>query len=199
MSGSSEPFFQPFEGADYRNSGGFPGRLLIVGESYYLAPEDHRADFTADLMRGVIQEGRRGARTRYYTNLFQLFTGRRSGTASEEEWQTFWNSIAFYIFIQSRRLTAPLMRPNAAEWNEALAPFRTVLARSQPDRVLLTGSQLCGHASKLKISPRGERPGFWLPTGTNTAAYARCIPHPSSRSFTARKHDCRDTITDLLQ
>lgn len=150
-----EPFFQPFEGSAYESS----GRLLIVGESYYLKPEDRRADFTTDLMRGVIQEGRRGARTRYYTNVFQLFTGKRSVDGSDEEWQSFWNSIAFYIFIQSRRLTAPLMRPNADEWNEALAPFQAVLARLQPDRVLLTGSQLCGHASKLKISPQAERAG----------------------------------------
>ena len=48
---SSEPFFQPFEGPSYQAPQPyFPGRLLVLGESHYVAEEDKHHDFTRDLL-----------------------------------------------------------------------------------------------------------------------------------------------------
>ena len=89
-----------------------------------------------------------GFKTRYYKNLFYVLTGERFDTVTQERWQTVWQSLAFYIFIQSTRLSHPLMRPNKKEWRDRIVPLRTVLARLQPDFVLIAGVDLLGHVSR---------------------------------------------------
>ena len=196
----TEPFFQPFEGGNYRSQNKFPGRLLIVGESCYLTEKDKHPGFTNNLMNDVIRCGLTShSKTRYYRNLFHVLKDKPAREATQEEWEGLWSAIAFYIFVQSTEITRPLQRPTRQEWEEAKAPFLNVLARLKPDFVLLTGSQLWGHATAIKIAdkPNG-RPGVLLPTGNDNSAYARGMFHPSSRQFAAKRAECRAVVEELL-
>ena len=195
-----EPFFRPFEGRDYHAPKIFRGRLLVVGESYYLAPRDVRANFTESLMADVITTGGRmaGWKTPYYTNLFYVLTGVTAANTQRDDWAAVSNSIAFYVFVQSSRLTKARMRPSREEWQQAIPSFLCILERLMPDFVLLTGSQLCAHATKIEGAHGGERPGVYLPVGAQRFAYARCIYHPSSPRFMTGRDECRRNFLELI-
>jgi hypothetical protein len=196
-----EPHFQPFEGSSYRTPTLFPGRLLILGESHYLGePEkDNTPDFTQRILRKVAADHLMTKwKTPYFRNLFYVFTGKSNRAVEQEDWETFWESIAFYNYVQSARLTHGRMRPNRDEWQEANAPFRTVLSRLQPELILITGTGLLGHVSAMDgVHERKERPGIWIPNGDNTFAYARCIYHPSSVRFAGARPECREIVDEL--
>ena len=53
---NSEPRFQPFVGAKYWNPTKFAARLLVLGESHYLAPADDRRDFTQEILTAVAHD-----------------------------------------------------------------------------------------------------------------------------------------------
>ena len=179
ITSSNKPFFQPFEGRDYRNPKTFPGRLLVVGESHYVTEEDKYPEFTKRLMERLIQDGLHfGFKTPYFRNVFYILTGKRSRDVDEEKWRSVWNSIAFYNYVQSIRLTRPLMRPTREEWEQARQPFQTVLSQLQPQLILITGAHVCCQVlAATSAREREGRPGVGFPTGSN--AYPG-VYHPSN-------------------
>ncbi len=198
MSPEVQPFFQPYVGTRFRDATSLPRKLLIVGESYYLTESDKRPEFTADLMQKITAAGSRsGGRIRFYRNLFHVITGMHPREATPDQWRALWENVAYYIYIQSTRLTAARMRPDKTEWAAAAQPFMTVLTQLQPEVVLFTGTQLCGHATKVGTQCT-RRPGVLLPVGQTKQAYARCIYHPSSVKFLSEFDRCRQIVQELL-
>src|SRR5947207_2173136 len=101
----TEPFFQPFEGRNYRSQTMFPGRLLVIGESYYLKEADKRPTFTQEMIDGLINGGPGTySNTDYYRNVFSLLKDKPARAATMEEWAKVWNSLAFYSFVQTTEL-----------------------------------------------------------------------------------------------
>jgi hypothetical protein len=189
-----EPFFHPFEGQDYQSHLGWPGRLMVVGESQYLTPEDVRPDFTQILLAGVCRTGLGpGWRTKYFRKLFYVLTGKRARDIAQPEWQSVWNSIAFYEFVQSSRLTRARMRPNKNEWEDSKAAFLTTVSRLRPEYVLITGKQVNAWISGSAVAFEG---GLKLPIGETEYAFARHICHPSSSRF--RSKEARTEFERLL-
>lgn len=199
---AEQPYFRPFVGQQYDAHPALPGRLLVLGESHYLRkPEDDTPDFTIRLLQSVAADHMMpGWRTRYFKNLFFLLTGERNRSVSQDRWKGFWNSLAFYNYCQTRRLTRPLMRPTPQEWESAREPFRTVLAKLRPDFVLVTGYQVSGHATALSASvATADNDGIWLPLSGAGYALARGIYHPSSRQFRHDPEQVRTIVQRFLR
>jgi hypothetical protein len=194
------PLFQPFEGANYSSPAPFPGRLLVLGESHYLAEGDASPNFTQRLLQRLVEEGRtKGFKTPYFRNVFYILTGKRSRDVSDDCWANVWNSVAFYNYIQSLRISGPRIRPTSDEWLDAKEAFRNVLSQLNPQLVLITGIQLLGHAGKIDDAKQSaERPGILLPTRDGEFAYARATYHPSSARFLARRQNCLEVVQELL-
>lgn len=194
---SSEPRFQPFVGRDYWKPTRFPGRLLVLGESHYLNPEDDHARFTHDILVHVAgDKWMRKWRTRYFRNLFYVLTGERWRTADQAEWEAVWNSLAFYNFAQTARLTRPLMRPTAWEWEQSISPFRTVIARLRPEFILITGHAVSSYVTRNSTTREGVV-GVWIQTTGNDFAFARCIYHPSSFRFLSKRQEQRELVVRM--
>jgi hypothetical protein len=195
-----EPYFRPFVGDNYWSPTKFRGRLLVLGESHYVAPADIRPDFTEDLLKRVsVDPSMPGFRTRYYRNLFYVLAGKRARDVQQSEWEPVWDSLAFYNFAQTTRLTRPLMRPTKQEWLDSLSPFRTVLSNLRPEFVVITGHTLTGYVLKIEGIKKSAEGGVWIPTTEGAYAFARCILHPSSRSFLSRREEQRRLIAEMLE
>lgn len=140
-----------------------------------------------------------GWRTRYFTNLFYLLTGERGRDVPQSEWEAVWNSLAFYNFAQTARLTGPLMRPTKREWQDSIEAFRTVLSQLRPEFIIITGYALNGYVSGMKGVKKMEAViGVWIPTAENAYAFARCIYHPSSIRFLATRENAREIVKGLF-
>jgi hypothetical protein len=200
-SAGREPYFQPFVGDAYEAHPGLPGKLLIVGESHYLRkPEDDTPDFTIRVLQSVVADHMmRGWQTPLFRNLFYLVTGERNRAVSQEQWNRFWNAVAFYNYCQTRRLTRPLMRPVRHEWEASREPFKGVVSRLRPNFVFISGYHVSGHATALSGSVvTAENDGVWLPVGNSRYALARGIYHPSSRQYRRAPEQTREIVQRFL-
>ena len=55
------------------------------------------------------------------------------------------HEIAFYNFIQTFKGDGPRAKATARQWEDAQAPFKTVLNELRPDAVLVLGRELSRH------------------------------------------------------
>ena len=191
-----EALSQPFEGNDYHSHPRFPGRLLVVGESAYLKPEDIQSEFTKKLLHDVAEGGRAsGGRVNYFRKLFFVLTGKRSREVDDAEWQSVWNSLAFYHFAQTKRLTTARIRPSPDEWEKSKAALMGILARLQPNFALLTGNQLNAYVRTIDgVIPCDEKIIRLPAAGEFTLTTYIC--HPSSSWF--KSAEARNEFERLL-
>jgi hypothetical protein len=157
----------------------------VLGESHYLwkgGPKVLRGNFT----RQCIQEQVRGDYTRpFWTKIAQVFLGKKP---SPKEKAAFWNSVAFYNYIQKPVGFGARNPPTPAMWPDAEAAFRKVLDRLRPRLVIVLGKRLWA-----KLPPEGKSgppvkgaklTDTWryaLSGGGSCLAYA--IHHPAGRGF----------------
>jgi hypothetical protein len=193
-----EPLSQPFKGSYYESHPHFPGRLLILGESAYLTDKDRESDFTVDLLGKVAKTGRTsGGRITYYRKLFFVLTNKHFRNASDEEWQSVWNSLAFYHFVQTP-LRTPRERPSKTDWDRSKAPFMARLGELRPDFVLMTGKQLDGWIRTIEgVRTTGDRI-LTLPIDRDHLAAAVGIYHPSCYGY-FKPEDARASFERLLK
>ena len=125
--------FDPWRGGLYGrpNDLGLPSRLLILGESHYGGPEKYRRSLT----REVIEDQWSGHSYRYFTGVQKAVLG----PSKEVDAKDFWQSVAFYNFIQRLVGEKPGARPTSSMWKEAAAPFRKILNRLGPTHMIATG------------------------------------------------------------
>ena len=128
--------FDPWRGELYGlpNDLGLPSRLLILGESHYGGPEEYRRSLT----REVIEDQWSGHSHRYFTIVQRAVLG----PSKEVNAKDFWQSVAFYNFIQRLVGEKPVNRPDQHVWKEAAAPFRKILNCLEPTHMIATGFDL---------------------------------------------------------
>ena len=129
---------RPFVGTGYFD-GEWMGRLLILGESHYHDTSDVRSDFTETLMMDIAS-GK--WKKRYWTSLSRLVTGKPT---REIDRSKFWNSVAFYNYVQFIVGAKSRVRPDAGMWENSKAPMLEVLHTLKPDRILVCGIELGKH------------------------------------------------------
>ena len=171
--------FDPWVGDNYWR--GFEGgpRLLILGESHY---DDDGPD--KSLTQQLTREYAEGKwRHRFWTMTMQVVTGRDK---SEIDRMRFWQSVAFYNFIQEFVGSRPRTRPSAEAWLSASHPFEAVLEALRPQALLVLGVALWDNLPKYGREGPMLRVGelwreSWLyPLPESSEVLATSINHPSS-------------------
>jgi hypothetical protein len=154
--------------AGYRNK-----RLLILGESMYERPEyTMENDLSSLLIKG-------DKKFRFYNKIYHSISD-----GIMEDFKAFWNSVAFYNYIQEIVGTGPRQRPSPEMWKNSEGTFRLVLGVLKPDCVLVLGRALWWNLYDLKLivddsAKKGS--SYLLPDSARIGA--ACIRHPSSWGF----------------
>lgn len=169
---SSRVRFAPWIGTEYRR-GVPPGRhLLIIGESHYSGQERDLAEDrrNRNLTRDVICRQWNGETYSYFTKLSEAVSGKpcREGPVK----QVFWNTVAFYNFIQDIVSVGARVAPTEEHRQEALKVLPKIIDRLEPNCVLATGKRLWEGL-----------PESWLPgpkIGFEGQEWDTCEYHPSN-------------------
>jgi len=189
--------YLPWVGDRYGDGFRGPGQLqarkiLILGEScYHYNQEDLEKndgpDFTRDCIRTAIDRVDTGSPI--FQNIEQAFLNE----ARQDGWApsggaAFWNSLAFYNFVQSPVLGGPRTPPTKAAFLASWAPFRIVLEALRPERVVVCGTSRLW--PNMEPTPPTDRlhvhlESYRLEDGTNVPCLATY--HPSSARYSWRK------------
>lgn len=192
--------FLPWVGKNYAS--GIKGKkILILGESQYCEePSDCGGcfpnqvndcnNFTNKVIIEHLNDGNKKLSS--YTKLTRLFIGQNN---DKEQIINFWDSIAFYNYIQSSVGSKARKRPSDEMWAEAIIPFNEVMEDLKPDFLLILGSDLWNHmpgkangndwplCTTLKIDGHEDRVYYF---GQEMKTKVLNIYHPSSTRFSYR-------------
>jgi hypothetical protein len=177
--------FEPWIGPHYLAGGVLPFRLLILGESHYHEdPNCANPRFTSDVVQDYLSGH---PRHRFFTSAMQVVSGRTF--LRYDLRRQFWESVAFYNYIQHVVGGSSGVRPALHMWRAAQAPFRQLLHEYRPRYVLVCGWTLWSHLAP-HLSGLQQQVGL-MPTmttvddQTNTTTTFAAVPHPASRGFSA--------------
>lgn len=172
--------FQPWVGKVYE-----PTRcLLIVGMSHYSWGD---ADIPPWFVTNeVVSRRLKGeANLRFFTNIEATCKGRK---LTIHERQEFWQSVAFYNYIQEFVGNAPRKKHICELWKRAEKPFLAVLRRLNPKLVLVVGRKNWNNISMkgragpaLENAPERHYGDTWrYPITNGRTALAFHVKHTSS-------------------
>ncbi len=132
-----QPRFRPWKGEGYgeRNNLGLPARLLILGESHYGKESD---GWDSELTKAVVQDYIEGGVYPFFTKVFHTVLG--PDTPAQRS--LFFDSIAFYNYVQRSVGDASDIPPTKEMWEEAAAPFRATLECLRPTHIVACGMRL---------------------------------------------------------
>jgi hypothetical protein len=132
---SIEPFFSPWKGDIY---GSKDVRLLILGESHH--GTNPTPDWTVNVVRRYIANKETESWFPTFTKIGQVVTGRKR---SEIDRSQFWNSIAFYNYVQE--VVAGFARgprPTPEMFTRSQPAFQEVISELRPTHILALGMHL---------------------------------------------------------
>jgi hypothetical protein len=131
--------FKPWVGSKYQNSS-FGIKILVLGESMYQWKEDEPINDQTNLISENIQEQIDGDWTsKFWTNIAIAFLGESPTLAEKGE---FWNSVAFYNYVQESVGFGARVRPSEEKWSNGKEAFQQVLNSLQPDLIVVLGYEL---------------------------------------------------------
>jgi hypothetical protein len=142
--------FTPWVGSKYRNDNYFgSARVLLVGESHYdQNPETigtTPADFTTTMMQRYPLSG---AYNPFFCNVMRAVMGLEKSDPWKPAADHFWNSLAFYNYVpvvvdgRVHSEGGSERRPDERMFRAGAKPFRQVLARLEPQAVIVCGLEL---------------------------------------------------------
>ena len=174
-------FFKPWLGSDYSTGGVFGKKILVLGEAHYTWEKGRTltSDLTVNCVTGIVN----GDFTKqFWTNIAKAFIGKLPSQSDKER---FWNSVAFYNYVQESVGYGPRVRPTPAMWLRSQQPFINLLDDLKPELVVVLGYQLWDMLPKLAGHPGPElgcqgRPHTWFYESENNTALLFAIKHPSS-------------------
>ncbi len=138
-------------------------KTLIVGESHHGGEGCHYGSFTTETIKNEAL-GLHGHRKRaYFTKIMRIVMGV-GYPADDASRVSFWNSIAFYNFVQVA-LEKPRQRPTDPEWETAITPLRGPVNELNPSYIVILGLELLQ----------------WMPK--DLPCPSRATMHPSAPGF----------------
>ena len=150
-----EPYFKPWVGENYAAS---RPRILILGESHYSENLSENQDFT----QGIIAYWALGSKgNRFFTTIAKIVSEKPYEWMSPADKNTFWQSVAFYNFIQEIVGEAPRYRPTEQMWQDAKEPLEYVLAALSPDLVVVLGKELQRYVEPSLSSYKNVISCYW--------------------------------------
>jgi hypothetical protein len=174
--------FEPWRGQRYPSGGVVHPPLLILGESHY-HEDPHYANprFTTEVVEDYLS-GR--CRHRFFTSVMQVVSARTFFPYDLR--RIFWDSVAFYNYIQDIVGASRGIRPTSQMWHTAKAPFSQLLHGLRPRCVLVCGWELWSHVIPGLIPKEqvGAMPTAMAEEGPVRAIFA-AMPHPASRGFSS--------------
>ena len=148
----SQPTFQPWKGAGYgtANNIGLPAKLLILGESHY-RDRDWDEDWNGQPTIGVIREFKQQDKGGYrlFTKGMRTILGPDAATDRRMRTQ-FFDSIAFYNYVQRSVGNRPGKSPTREMWEDAAAPFSATLECLRPTHIVACGKRLWRNMKKYQ-------------------------------------------------
>ena len=196
-------FFLPWIGKNYLH--GFHGRrLLVLGESHYDKWEGLTHQLGNEFTRECIQEVvDRESDAEYWKYIEQaLLNETREKGWAPNGGNPLWGTLSFYNFLQSPVSGGP--RSSLPKWSlieESRKPFRAVLERLRPDRVLVCSKRLWGAWMEIRQKEdylHDNIQAYRLADGTQVWCLA--TDHPSSGRYSwKRLHPLIMTFLDEPQ
>ncbi|WGZ95542.1 MAG: hypothetical protein QJT81_06015 [Candidatus Thiothrix putei] len=176
--------FHPWVGKVYHNGGIFHGRkILILGESHYGADDDEETvEYTQNVVDWYgIQNGDGAGKAFFLKIAVSMLMKNASWDVSDKERIDFWNSVAFYNYIQGFVGDKPRMRPTSPQWEEAKQLFINVLDELKPDFCIAFGFSLCGALPDLNRSVQdiNDYETFIYKRNDGGSTYVGCVKHPA--------------------
>jgi hypothetical protein len=154
--------FEPWVGSNYRRNGLNGHRVLVLGESHYGHPHEEVSSFTIECIEGMAKVEKGHA---FFTKTAKLLV-ETSAPLTLDEKKAFWDSVAFFNYVQSFPSSTARKRPTRTMWETAATVFPSVVAELSPTFILVLGRALYANLPDL-----------------STNAVLCPIPHPSSFGF----------------
>lgn len=178
--------FRPWVGVNYLADGFAGRRVLALGESHYCATEtDAVQEITCEVILGLIDEN---AVFEPYMNTYTKFAKAMLGVdaLTFEDKRRFWESIAFYNYVQSP-MPAARIAPSKDDFSASAEAFFEVLEELKPEVVIVWGSRLYNNLPRGGMQGDDLRAldGRWIETWRyflKDGSMVRMIPimHPSA-------------------
>jgi hypothetical protein len=142
--------FEPWIGPCYDTDGIDGNRLLLLGESHYGDSEDERPEFTQDVVRKLVHDGRH----RFFTILAKLLLGMgKEDRIDQDDREWVWDRIAFHNYVQGMAgQDADGSVPDQL-WERSEKAFYEVVRTCEPDGMVVVGKGLSRHLPDLDTSP----------------------------------------------
>lgn len=175
---SSSIFFRPWMGQRYGRTE--LGRLLVLGESHY-GEDEPNPNWTIE----CVQNFASGIwNHRFWTNIGQVITGQKHWEIDRLE---FWNSIAFYNYVQEVAAPGPRQSPTEEMFARGARPFFEVISVLKPTHIIALGYRLWCHMpafssdrSSVRAGNRESDCGLYASLDGDHNSLAIRIQHPSS-------------------
>jgi hypothetical protein len=177
-------YFVPWVGQSFYQCGPGGRRLLIVGESHYTDWADgdgitrrHKLDpaFTATTVL-EFSKTRDGAPT--WWRIEEILQ------TEEKLNHQFWDSIAFYNFVQFPLEGSPKdIRPTDKQWLGSVLAFQEVLEQLRPDRIYMFGKTTWDYSGLNRTMIEGESadyPDGYYRLSDGFRCFATFSRHPGS-------------------
>lgn len=184
----SDIFFQPWVGKHYGSR--FGKRVLILGEAHY--QWDKGTDQYPELTQEAIRAQMSGEYTyAFWTRVAGAFIGHKPDLEEKGE---FWQSVAFYNYVQEFVGFGPKLAPTPEMWSRSVPGFVELLDRLSPQAIIVMGYRLWNHVPDLDGSADfamddGKGMRTWrYPLKHGGSALAYPIRHPSSGFNGAKWH-----------
>lgn len=167
--------FAPWVGSRYQEGlGGL--RVLLVCESHYGKLQHERPTVTHEIIKALAlgerhpQAIKKLRKHPHFAKIMNAIVGVRRAYSREEK-RAFWDSVAYYNFVQEFILTKRLP-PTKDAWERAKRPFLEVLQVLQPDLIVCFSTR----QSRYVISLSGEIPVAVVNHPSSRFAYSKVIP-----------------------
>jgi len=195
---STEIKFRPWVGNRYESSP-FGKKILILGESHYGWKGSGNIDEQPDVTERVVSEQLAGNYIkRFWTNIATAFLNRKPTLADKRE---FWNSVAFYNYVQCSVGDRARIRPTSDKWQSGESAFFEVLESLTPKLIVVLGYALWDHlpianserSSKLSGHDYIRTRRYLFDAGS---AFVINVKHPSTGFNGLKWHPC---ISEAIQ
>lgn len=161
--------FEPWVGNNYAESGLNGHKVLFLGEAHYGKEDDKIPSFTQDI---VMDHGLNQGSKKFFTIITKLGLSKYAhDPLTQEDREAFWNSIAFYNYVQDFVSEGARVPPTEKMWLEAQEPFIRTIQELNPDLIVLLSERLKGRLPML-----------------DEEVPICVISHPSSRKFAYETH-----------
>ncbi len=192
--------FHPWVGRNY-NKGLSGKRVLVLGESHYDWDSRNKETDPIDQSLSVwcvAEQVVTDFRSRFYTSVAKAFVGEYP---TSKQRGSFWNSVAFYNYVQEIVGMGPRIRPTHEMWKASQPVFLRVLSVLKPDIVFVFGK---GMWSELPLEDIAEHEQEVSGHTVSICSYltksstveAVKMTHPCAPGFSADKY--HPVIKDLL-